>query len=329
MPLCRRLVVVLCAALLLCAGCAQKRKPYVKKPGKPWIAAKSLCMLPMARPPQSADPAALAEVIEAGWKARLEVPRGAQVVHIHPGPRAGSYDSITIDLSDARVDPERKQKVPKPQRRSQGWVTAERLEFFAHPLVLDRAKVKIDITAADATLDVRRNRRDGKPLLTLTDAREGTLSLEVKRRDMDWLLLHALRSAAGRFGVAVDRTKLKLDVVGDRTITVDLKVDTRVALLPAGFRFRARVDLDDRLNGTMTHLSCEGDQLLGPIISTFIQPAIKKYEGQTRPIVAFDWGKMKLRDVDIRVEETVRVTAKFGSGGPAPAEKQRHARRRG
>jgi hypothetical protein len=86
-----------------------------------------------------------------------------------------------------------------------------------------------------------------------------------------------------------------------------------VGFLPAGLRFKARVDIDDKLNGTMTRLSCEGDQLLGPVMSTFIDPALRKYEGRTRPLIGFEWGRMKLQEVSMRSDDTLRLDARFAT----------------
>jgi hypothetical protein len=309
----RRLAFVL-ITLLLCAGCAHKRPAVARKPqAKPWIAAKTLCMLPMSKPPAAPGAGPLAAVMSEGWKARLDVPEGAQLVRIEPGARAGAFGTISIDLSDTRVEPDRKVPVPKPVAASQGWLTAEKLELIANPLLLDKAKVQIGLTATDARLDVRRDRKGGPPVLTLTDAKETTLSLELTKKDVDRLLLQATRAGFGRFGVSVDRTTLKLDVIDDRTIRVDLKLDARVGFLPAGLRFKARVDIDDKLNGTMTRLSCEGDQLLGPVISTFIDPALRKYEGRTRPLIGFEWGRMKLQEVSMRSNDSLRLDARFAT----------------
>jgi len=314
---------VLCA-LLACAGCAQKRRPapVMHRSVKPWIGTQSLCIFPMARTAQHPDPGALAAAMTAGWKSRLDFPEGAEVVHIEPAGRAGAFGTVTIDLSDARIETDRKIVKLKPIGQSQAAMTAQRLELVAHPLLLEKAKLLIGLTADDARLDVRKDKA-GRQMLTLTDARDATVTLEVSRKDIDWLILHAARDGAAKMGVSVDRTRLKFDVIDSRVIKVDLKVDTRVALLPAGLRFRARIDIDDDLNGRITRLSCEGDQLLGPIISSFIDPALRKYEGKTRPLVGFEWGKMKLRDVTMSSEDGFRLEAKFGSDTtatqPAPA----------
>ena len=328
-----RWVVVLAVALSVCGGCARKPNPrfVVRKPPKPWIGTRSLCIFPMVKPPERPEAQALAAAMAAGWKARLDVPDGSELVKIEKGPHAhaGHFETISIDLSDVRVDPENKQRRLKPLRASQGTVTADRVELVANPLLVEKARLLIGMTATNAKLDVRRDKQ-GRSMLTLTDAKEGVLTLEVPRKDIDWLLLHAARQAAGKLGIIVDRTRLKLDVENSRTIRVDLKIDTRVALLPAGFRFRARVDIDDELNGTMTKLSVDGDQLLGPIISSLIEPQIKKYEGKTRPLVGFEWGELKLRDVTMTTDDAFRLEAKFGSvpGANRPVVVDRRARKR-
>ena len=106
---------------------------------------------------------------------------------------------------------------------------------------------------------------------------------------------------------------LSMDVE-DNTIKADLKVDTRLGFLPAGLRFKARVDIDDRLNGRITRLSCSGDQLLGPIISAIIDPALAKYEGKVKPLVGFEIGNMTLKDLQLASGESFRVDVKFGTG---------------
>jgi hypothetical protein len=248
----------------------------------------------------------------AGYKARLDVPEGAELVRIEPGPRAGHFGAVRIDLTDVHVDPEDKVPKLKPQPASQGTVTAEQFELTANPFLVEKARLFIGLNATDARLDVRRD-KEGRSMLTLTDAKDGVLTLEVPRGDVDWMLLHAARGAASKFGVSVDRTKLKLDIEGSRTIRVDLKIDTRVGFLPAGLRFKARVDIDDQLNGKMTRLSCEGDQLLGPIVSSIIDPLLQKYEGKSRPLVGFDWGQMTLRDLKMDTTDALKLEARFGT----------------
>lgn len=315
----RQSVTVVLTAVLLSAvtGCAHRPKPQAKAPppAKPWMVVRSLCIFPMAPTAAPLRPGALADAMAEGWKARLIVPEGMQVVQVGGLEHYPRLDSLTIDVSDAQLDPDHKAAKLKPVGRAQQSLYVKSLEFVARPLILEQQRLMIDMTAADATLDLRRDKQ-GRPMLTLTDAREGRLTFEMPRRDLDALLLKSARKWAGKYGVSVDRTRLKLDVVdGGRSVRADLKLDTRLGILPAGLRFKARIDIDERLNGRVTRLSCEGDQLLGPIISSIVDPALGKYEGKTRPLVGFPWGDMRLQDVKMESGDSFRLEARFGNAG--------------
>jgi hypothetical protein len=88
------------------------------------------------------------------------------------------------------------------------------------------------------------------------------------------------------------------------------------------------VDIDDNLNGRITHLSCSGDQLLGPLISAVVNPALQRYEGRTRPLVGFAWGNLRLRDLRLWSDEKtgIGIAAKFGddTSPPRPTKFRRH-----
>jgi len=319
-----RTLALLPVLLALAGGCAHKPRAQVYHAPKPWLQAQSLCIFPMSQDGSAKTPEALDSALSDGWESRMRLPPAADIVRIEGAGAYPRVDAMTIDLSDASVDPRRATKKLKPVGKPEGSVRVDTLAFIARPLLVERAKLLLGMTASGAKLDLRRDKK-GRPMLTLSDVRDGQLSLEVAKKDIDALLLKSAREAAGKFGVSVDRTRLKLDVVDGRSLRADLKIDTRFGILPAGLRFKARVDVDDELNGRIKTLSCEGDQLLGPIISGVISPARKKYEGKKRPLVGFPWGHMKLKDFELRLDESFHLDLKFGSptGGAKDAPKPR------
>ena len=298
--------------LSLAVGCASKPKPRAARPPKPWMMARSLCIFPMSYTGSARTPESLDAAMSAGWADRLDVPDDADTVRLEGTHAYPKLEAMTIDLTDASLDMKRNKNKLKPVGQPEGSVRVETLEFVARPLVLEKAKLLMGMTATDAKLDLRRDKR-GRPMLTLTGAREGELTLEVAKKDIDALVLKAAREAAGKFGVSVDRTKLNIDIVDGRSIRADLKLDTRLGFLPAGLRFKTRIDVDDKLNAKIAKLSCEGDQLLGPIISGFIDPALSKYEGKKRPMVGFPWGDMRLKEFEIRMDDSFHLDVKFGN----------------
>ena len=307
-----RVAIIALMLLVVCSGCASKPKVRRPKPAKPWIGVRSLIIFPMAPAPAHAEPQAVADAMTAGWKKRLlSVPEGAELVRVK-GPRRGdAIEEMFIDLTNVRVEADSKKKKLKPRGVPLRTLKVENFEFVAQPLLVERSRFLINMTATGATLDVRRDKR-GRSMVTLTNARDGALTLEVPKKDIDTLMLDVGRKMAGPYGVSIDRTKLNLNVVG-RTIKADLKVDTRLGFLPAGLRFKARVDIDDQLNGRITRLSCSGDQLLGPIISSIINPALQKYEGKVKPLVGFEIGEMALKDMELASGDSFKIDVKFGT----------------
>ena len=318
----RRMTCVVALAPILiafAAGCAHKSKPRVARAPKPWLRAHSLCIFPMSKSIAPDSPEALASSLERGWGERLNVPDGADLVRIDGAETYPRLESMTIDLTDASVPSKRKEKKLKPAGRADVSLHVESFELVADPLLVEKAKLQIRLAASDAKLDLRRDKR-GQPMLTLAGAEQGRVSMAVSRKDIDALLLHSARETAGKYGVAVDSTKLKLDVVDNRSLRVDLKVNVRLGvLLPAGLHFKARMDVDDSLNGKITRLSCDGDQLLGPLISAVVNPALDKYEGKKRPLVGFVFGHMRLYDLKVDVRDGFRLEAEFGDVAPAAA----------
>ena len=313
-------------ALALAGGCASKPKARTPKPPKPWLNAKSLVLFPMTKaiPPQT--PEMLASSMEQAWGTRLDVPEGSDLVRIEGAESYPHVGAMTIDLSDVSVPTKSKERKLKPRGAPVGAVHVDSLELVARPLLVQQAKLVIGMTASDAKFEIRRDKK-GHPMLALAGAEDGRVSLEVSRKDIDRLLLQSARESAGKYGVSVDSTKLKLAMIDGKSLRVDLKVNLRVAaVLPAGLRFKARMDLDDQLNGKITRLSCEGDQLLGPLISGVINPALEKYEGKKRPLVGFAFGKMKLKDLQIDVEDGFKLEAAFGNVVPATHHAARAAR---
>jgi hypothetical protein len=149
--------------------------------------------------------------------------------------------------------------------------------------------------------------------MLLSEARDASLSFEATGVDLQRILLADLRAAGSPFGLDVISTSLHLVADTDRSVSVDLQIRTKFALIPAGMHFRAHVDIDDNMNAKLSGLSCDGDEVLGPLIVGLIRPDLSQYDGRSRPLLSFPSGKMHLRDVRIRVDDSVHLNAAFGT----------------
>ena len=66
------------------------------------------------------------------------------------------------------------------------------------------------------------------------------------------------------------------------------------------------------MNARISNLSCEGDEVLGPLVVGLIRPALARYNNLTRPLLSLPSPTMKLKDIHIRAGERLELYARFG-----------------
>lgn len=297
-------------------GCAARRPapaPAVLKPpppAEPWINAKSFCILPLSAPEVPRTGGQLVESLLNAWKAGLKLPAPERAVTI-VGGRYPSVREMRVDLSGARVmDGKSRPQVGdlRPTTRS---LAVEHFALVAEDFATEKSRANLQVTADGVKLDLQKDRR-GTPVLVMTDADEGTLHFDTAVADMERLMLSAARASAGRRGVYVRDLKLYFRTAGPRSLYAEMYVTTLVGFVPAGLRFTARVDVDEAMNARLSDLAADGDELLGPVVVAFIRPQLKKFDGQTKPLVGFPNKAVRLKDVQITAGDRITLDAVFG-----------------
>ena len=290
------------------AAPAQRARPQTSK--KAWLEAKSLCILPLEKHQIPATGGQLKASLMAGWNGVFTFPNPAAVVDI-AGGRYPAVDELSIDLTNAVVNTKHKRaKIGDPVPSDQS-LAVGRFTMLAEPMLQGQAKSNFRITGTGVRFDLQRNNAGG-PILMLADAVDGSLHFDASPRDLERLLLQGAKQAGGKRAIIVRSVNLDLRSIGPRTILADLHVSTLVGLIPAGLRFTARVDVDEAMNARISNLTCAGDEVLGPLIVRFIRPGLAKYNNQSKPLLAFPSGNLKLRDVQIWAGDRIELDARFG-----------------
>jgi hypothetical protein len=311
-------IAALGSLLLLTTSTAQvlaakpSAKPQKPKEPKAWINGKGMCVFPFAAEDLPDNAGDFAAAMSRGYRKALKLPEDSSVV-VAEGGVYPKVDTLKIDVCDAVIDPERKARKPSDRKPTSPALDAAHFEMLGHRMSVERATVNMDLVATDARLLLAKDDK-GKPLLVLGGASSGRMSMEVSLDDVERLLLIAARKGGRPYGLAVDRARLNMIV--DETghvVRVDLKLSTRFGVVPAGLRFRARLDIDDNLNGKLSELAVSGDDVLGPLMSGLIRPFLAKYDGKTRPLMNFPATDMHLRGIDIAADRSLRVKADFGN----------------
>jgi hypothetical protein len=306
------------------AGCAHRAQARAKqaalraqKDQPAWVDAKDVCVFRYGDRKLPKNASDFDHALTKGWERSFVLPDIESTVQVEGAERYPRLKALKIDLTDAKIDPESKAARLRPtdKRLSGSAVHAASFELVSHPLRSGNAKVDLDVHARDVRLDFGKD-RENQPMLLMTDAKDGRLEIAVAHDDVERILLEAAKEKAGKFGINV--RKLSLTMISDptdRSVRVAVKVISLVGgVLPAGLTFAARLDIDDHLNGTLSGLTCDGDNVLGPLISGIIRPGLKKQEGKTRPLVKFPLGTMHLYDAQIiTADNRVKLVAAFGS----------------
>jgi hypothetical protein len=314
----REAIVLIIATLVAGAvapGCAQ-RQPTAPppraaiKPPDPWFGAKSFCVLPLSRPeiPPTGD--LLARSIVDAWRATtLKFPDPAKVVTI-VGGRYPAVDTLRVDLSDSQlVEGKKRASIGDPRPTSRG-LLVRHFALVAEPARARGATMNMQLTGEDVRFELQRD-KDRRPLLMMTDAASGTVHFDAATADLEKVMLASARENSGSRGIYVRSLQLKFTSRGPRALDAELYVKTLVGFVPAGIRFSARVDVDEKMNARVHHLDVEGDEIFGPLISAFIRPGLAKYEGKTKPLIGFPNEAVRLTDVRIKAGDRVTMDAVF------------------
>ena len=279
---------------------------------EPWLDAKSVCIFRLGAGPMPRAPDELSRALAAGWRGAIELRDPSKAVAIE----GGTYPLIStlkIDLSDGELHPPTKRERIRVNNRIEQNLDVAHLQVLGEPLLLHQAKLNMSVTATDAQLALERDRR-GRPVMMLADAKAGKLTFDVRQADLEALLLRNARETASRYGVRIESTRLRLIAETPRSLQASLHFSTIVGFIPAGVLFKAHLVVDDAMNAGITGLTVEGDEALGPLIVGLLRPALQSYNGKTRPLVGFPAAaRLHLRDVALRVDDSLHLTAAFGS----------------
>ena len=299
--------------MMMGVGASPVCEPASARPaaGKAWFDAKSICVFRLGGREMPQDREQLSDGLLAGWRRSIDLPDPSRAVTLEGGAYP-SIDTFRIDLSDGELKSGQKKDKIKLNNRVEKTLEVNHLEVRGEPLLLQKAKLNMSIVADAAQLELERDRK-GRPVMALADARSGSLHFDVTQSDVQDLLLKNAREMAGKYGVKVESTRLTLTPETPRSIRASLHLSTKVGFIPAGMLFKAHVVVDDSMNAKITGLTVDGDEALGPLIVGLLRPALARYNDTTRPLVSFPAGNLKLRDVAVRVDDSLHLSAAFGS----------------
>ncbi len=220
-------------------------------------------------------------------------------------------DALQIDLSDGVIQSGYRPGSLKSVRGLTPLATVKSLSYRAEGLHYDEARQSLSITASDAKISLLTARGE-KQVLVMTDAQQGEAHFRVSLADLNALVRDATDDNASRAVFFVDETKLTMRSDNPHSLEAKVDIDGFWLLIPTSITLTGRIDVDDEFNARVSHLTCVGGRVGGPLMASFLGPALKKFDGKTMPLVAFPGDRMHMRDLRISVDDSLRVDAVFG-----------------
>ena len=259
--------------------------------------------------PTTADD--LATAIRDALETVFTLPKKTAGVSVDGG-KFPDLKSVTLDLDGAAVSATKPPPKPVGVGKRKPGVTVDKLEISGHPIKYEKAKLDLDVSAKGLTFDFDRDKK-GNPLLVLTDAKDGKVQAKISKADLQSVLLEAATLAAKQQGVAIQDLQLDLKQLGPRSVSASARVKAKKMMMSGVVNVKGQLDIDDELNATASGLECTGEGMIGGAAAGFLQKKIASYNGTQIPLMAFSLGDVTLRDLKIKLDSSLQVTAAFGS----------------
>src|SRR5436190_801078 len=114
--------------------------------------------------------------------------------------------------------------------------------------------MRIQLSADSVKLDIARD-DDGNLSPAVAAARDGKLSIELSRAELQDLLIAVARPLVEEHGARIESADLELASAGERALTARLRIRAQKLILSVDVAIDARVDVDEHLALTLSGLS--------------------------------------------------------------------------
>lgn len=225
-------------------------------------------------------------------------------------------DQLRIDLTGGVFTLRGQSIDPTGIGETQPGPSFQSLTVFAHPVIVDGAKIHFDLTAAAVRFNFDRS-RTGRLVMTLAAATHGRIECRVSQADLESLATAKARAAAKEKGVDIEQVDIAVTQLGPRSVRLNAKATVQTKALfktiSGAVTFTGRLDVDDQLVARLSDLNIAGEGMMIALAVNLVRGRVTALEGKEFPLMAFALGEVQLRDVQFQAGAELKVTAAFGS----------------
>jgi hypothetical protein len=264
-------------------------------------------LLPRNQIPQT--PEELAQAIEDGVRTFASRPQKMVVVR---GGDASALDSIAVDLSGATID--HHHRPPPLDREGANLAMLVRHVYIAgEPIKLLESDFSFQFEASNVEV-YQRPQPDGKLLLVLHRAQDGSVRFEISRAAVETMIMSAASKLAEKQGVGVDNAHLELTQHGPRAVDGNLTVSAHKLIFHPVLTLAGTLAVSEDFIATVSNLKCHGEGPIASLACAAINPAFSRIEQRAFPLSALPLGEVQLRDLALdAAHDKLVVRARFGS----------------
>jgi hypothetical protein len=219
--------------------------------------------------------------------------------------------AIRLSLDGATASDRLPPRPAPPAGKAEPALRVQYFEMSARPVHVQGAAIDLSCRAREVEIGQARD-AEGKVLLLLQNAAEGTVEISIPVPELETLVRTGATAAARKQGVILEDVRLQLLTRSERALDAAVQLRARKLFLNAAIRINASLEIDDRLNARLTGLECAGEGTLGTLACGFLGPQLQRLNNRDFSLLALPLGEMRLRDVQIAVGDELRVTTKLG-----------------
>jgi hypothetical protein len=226
----------------------------------------------------------------------------------HSYPRLSEID---ISLDGARLRPEPAHP-PIAAGETSPALEIDQLTVNASPISIEDAALNLSISATDVQLGQGKDSNE-QIVLSLESAAKGNIRISMRQSDLEVLITKLARNQASKQGITIDGVNLHLRQESAHSLAVEVRLRARKLFLGASLRVTGQLDLDDQLNLKISGLNCTGDGGIAAMACGILKPYLEKFHGREFPLMSLPLKGISLRDVRLTVDDSLTITAEFGS----------------
>ncbi len=221
-----------------------------------------------------------------------------------------NLQEMCIDLDGAAVREDAPVEKPDAQGALQPGPSAARLVVHGRPLRAMGAQLEMTMEAKEVRFVYGRDEK-GRLLMLPERVQAGHVEISIRLGQIETLLLNAANRALGKT-VNITAVAVTLTQTAGRSLKFEAKV-TAKKLISTVIRIQGKLDIDDRLHARASELSCAGEGMVGRAVSGLLGGHLQKLDGRQWPLMSVSLGQVRLKDVQLRVEDGLSIAAHFGS----------------